>query len=246
MSSKIKLAAAAALSFFFFIQIPLAGQEDAGTRDLSFAELVLWAYGQDQELVNGLQYYNRHPRSLGHPYLLEGWVHQGSVSLRGKIYPGLWLKYNIHAQQVEVEYQTVNGADNQVILVSDRVDNFSIGKAYFERLKLEEDQERFYQVLGADRMLWYIHWSKNLVPVSGDSRFMEEFTAPKRAYFLKLDGIIYSFSSKKSFLQIFPKDYQKDLKRLIKSNNIQIRSASSEQLELFIMAASNLLNGGSQ
>jgi hypothetical protein len=245
MSSNIKLAAAA-LTLFFTFQISLAGQEGTGDGDLSFAESVLWAYGQDQELVNGLQYYNRHPRSLGHPYLLEGWVHQGSVSLRGKLYSGIWLKYDIHAQHVEVEYQTVNGADNQVILVSDRVDHFSIGNDYFERLVLEEGQAKFYQVLGQGRIIWYIQWYKNLVPVSGDSRFLEEFTSAKRNYLLELDGTIYPFSNKKSFVRLFPKSIQKDMKKLIKSNNIQIRTATSQQLELFIMAAGNLLNGGSQ
>lgn len=240
----MKLVSTAALLFLFLFQIPLAGQEPDGAPSPAYAELVEWAYGQDQELVNGLQYYNRHSRSLGHPYLLEGWVHQGSVNLRGKLYSGLWLKYDIHAQHVEVEYQNVNGGDNQVILVSDRVRDFSIGDYYFVRLKLEEGPAKFYQVLGEGRMVIYIRWSKNLVPVSGDARFIEEFSAPKRSYLLELDGTLYPFSSKKSFVQLFPKSMQKDMNRLIKSNNIQIRTASTEQLELFIIAASNLLNGG--
>ena len=242
MAINIKLVATAALLFLFLFQIPLAGQEPDGAP--SYAELVEWAYGQDQELVNGLQYYNRHPRSLGHPYLLEGWVHQGTVNLRGKLYAGLWLKYDIHSQHVEVEYQTVNGGDNQVILVSDRVRNFSIGNYYFERLKLEEGPAKYYQVLGGGRIIIFIRWHKNLVPVSGDSRFIEEFTAPKRSYLLELDGTIYPFSSKKSFVKLFPNSMQKDMKKLVKSNNLQIRTTSTEQLELFIIAASNLLNGG--
>jgi len=203
-------------------------------------------YGIHQELVNGLQYYNRNPGALGHPYLLEGLVHQGSVNLRGKIYPGLWLKYDIHDQHVEVEYQTVGGAYNQVILVNDRILWFTIDNYYFERVNLEEGEAKFYQVLGQGRMVWYIHWSKNLVPKSGDSRFMEEYTSVKRDYLLQLDGSLYPFTNKKSFVKLFPKTIQKDMKKLIKSNHIQIRSASTEQLELFLMAASNLLNGVSQ
>jgi hypothetical protein len=246
MPLNIKLAVAATFLFLYLIPVPLACQEGSIDPLPEYARLVEWAYGQDQELVNGLQYYNRHPRSLGHPYLLEGWVHQGSVNLRGKHYTGLWLKYDIHAQQVELEYQTVNGADNQVILVNDRVQNFTIEHYYFERLKLEEGPAKFYQVLGGERMIWYIHWNKKLVPVSGDSRFIEEFTSPKRSYLLELDGAIHPFNSKKDFIQLFPKSIQKDLKKLIKSNHIQIRSSSTEQLELFIIAASALLNGGTQ
>ena len=90
--------AAAMLLLLFLIQRPLFAQEEGLDQNSLFTSLAEWAYGQDQELVNGLQYYNRHPRSLGHPYLHEGLVHQGSVNLRGKLYTGLWLRYNIHEQ----------------------------------------------------------------------------------------------------------------------------------------------------
>jgi hypothetical protein len=173
--------AVAALYFIFLIYLPLACQEPAGDPVPVYAELVDWAYGQDQELVNGLQYYNRHPRSLGHPFLLEGLVHQGSVNLRGKLYAGLWLRYDIHYQQVQVEYETMGGADNQVILVNDRVTNFTMGNYYFERLRLEEGPAKFYQVLGEGRLIWYIHWKKTLIPLVGDSRFIEEYSSPKRS-----------------------------------------------------------------
>jgi hypothetical protein len=244
MSYPVKLAVVTAFLVWVLFPECLSAQETSEAEPMDFAELVEWAYGQDQELVNGLQYYNRHPRSLGHPYLLEGWVHQGSVNIRGKVYPGIWLKYDIHAQHVEVEYRTVGGADNQVILVSDRVRNFYIGTYYFERLELEEGIPRFYQVLGEGRMIWYIHWEKTLVPKSGDARFIEEYTSPKRNYLLKLDGRMYPFRGKKDFVGLFPKDMQKDMKRLIKNSQIQIRSAPTEQLELFIIAAGNLLNAG--
>lgn len=236
-----------AISILFLlamIQAHMLAQEEGGEQNLLFTSLVEWAYGQDQELVNGLQYYNRHPRSLGHPYLHEGLVHQGSVNIRGKLYNGLWLRYDIHQQQVEVEYRTIGGADNQVILVNDRIRYFTIGSSYFERLELEKGQPRFYQVLGQDPMVWYIHWERNLVPKSGDVRFIEEYTSPKRTYLLKLNGVLHPFSNRKSFVQLFPKSVHKDLKKLMKSSQLRIRSASPEQLELFIMATSNLLKGG--
>jgi len=248
MNKDVRRAFTVAILFFCIFQVPLTAQQDTDS-SRGYDELVHWAYGQDQELVNGLQYYNRHPRSLGHPYLLEGWVHQGSVSIRGKLYRDIWLKYNIYAQQVEVEYRTMGGADNQVILVSDRVDEFYIGNYFFKKLKLEEDlneevdDEQFYQLIGQGRLVWYIRWEKKLVPLVGDPMFIEEYTSPKRSYLLELDGSSHPFSNKKSFIKLFPESIQKDIKRLIKSNQLQIRTASTEQLELFLMAASNILEG---
>ncbi len=245
MGFDIRKAAGAALFLLCMILLPLQGQESSEGSSLPFADLVYWAYGQDQELVNGMQYYNKHPRSLGHPYLMEGWVHQGSVIIRGKLYSGVWLKYDIHKQQVEVEYQTMSGADNQVILVGDRLDEFTIGEHYFKRMQLDEEVgEQFYQVIGEGKMILYIQWEKRLVPVSGDSRFIEEFTSPKRSYMLGMEGSVQPFSSKKSFVALFPKGVQKDMKRLIKQNHLLIRTASTQQLELFMIAAGNLLEGG--
>jgi hypothetical protein len=245
MKFDVPRALAMATLLFCLVQFPLHGQEPSADSPPGYGELVDWAYGQDQELVNGLQYYNRHPRSLGHPYLLEGWVHEGSVRIRGKFYNNIWLKYDIYVQQLEVEYQTINGADNQVVLVSDRVNDFYIGSYYFKKLKLVEEleDEQFYQIIGGGRLVWYIRWEKKLVPISGNPRFIEEFTSPKRHYLLELDGSVHPFSNKKSFIDLFPESLQKDIKKLIKSNQLQIRSASTEQLELFIMAASNILEG---
>lgn len=225
------------------IQLPVYGQlitEPAGT---GYSDLVVRSYGQDQELVNGMQYYNKNPRAMGHPYLMEGWVHQGSVRLRGKLYDGIWLKYDIHAQQVEVEYRTMAGADNQVVLVGDRLDEFTIGDQYFRRMLLEGEEEQIYQVIGNGRMILYIGWRKKLIPVSGDSRFIEEFTPPKRNFLLELDGTLYPFNNKKSYVKIFPKTIQKDMKRLIRNNHLLIRTATVEELELFLTASQNLVEG---
>jgi hypothetical protein len=242
MKIDIPKAVFAAILSLFINHASMTAQQAQEAR-WDYADLAVWAYGQDQELVNGLQYYDRHPKALGHPYLLEGWVHEGSVNIRGKIYSDLWLKYDIFTQQVEVEYRTMNGADNQVILVSDRVKNFSIGNYHFESLTLEEDlnQASFYQVVGDGPVVLYIYWYKNLVPTSGDPRFIEEFTSAKRKYFLVMNGAVHPFNNKKSFVKLFPDRLQKEIKRLAKSNQVVFRTASPEQLELFTLAAGKLV-----
>ena len=243
MRSDLRILLLPAILFASLIQQPLYGQLRMERPSNDFTELVDRAYGQDQELVNGMQYYNRNPRAMGHPYLLEGWVHEGSVRIRGKLYPDVWLRYDIEAQQVEVEYRTMSGADNQVILVLDRLDEFTIGDQQFKRIQLDGEQEQIYQFIGDGRMILYIGWRKKLVPVSGDSRFIEEFSPPKRMYYLDLDGTVYPFSNKKSFVGLFPKEIQKDMRKLIKSNRLLIRTASVKELELFLMAANRLLEG---
>ncbi len=221
---------------------PALGQQASSDTQLSFPALVDRAYGQDQELVNGLQYFNHHPRSLGNPYLIDGFVRPGWVSIRGVIYKNIWLRYDIYYQQVEVEYRTLNGADNQVVLVGDRLDHFQIGEHFFRNLSFAGQKEQFYQVIGSGSLVCYIHWEKKLVPISGNSRFIEEFTQAKRQYWLELNGKISEFQSKKDFIKLFPEARKKEMKRLVRQNNLQFRMASPAQLKLFLIAASNLLN----
>jgi hypothetical protein len=228
--------------FYLAPSLPASGQQASSDSSPGFQMLVDRAYGQDQELVNGKQYYDHHPRSLGNPYLLEGFVHQGSVNIRGVTYYNVWLRYDIYYQQVEVEYSTLGGADNQVVLVNDRLKEFRIGQYAFKNLSFQGEEKRIYQVIGSERLICYISWEKKLIPRVGDSKFTEQYTPPKRKYLLELDGEIHEFQSKRDFIKLFPESQRKAIKRLVRQNNMQFRIASPEQLNLFLMAASKLLN----
>ena len=235
-------ALAVAALLYLASNFPALGQQASADPLPGFQILVDRAYGQDQELVNGKQYYDHHPRSLGNPYLLEGFVHQGSVNIRGVTYFNVWLRYDIYNQQVEVEYTTLGGADNQVVLVNDRLKEFRIGQYVFRNLNFQGEEKRIYQVIGSERLICYIIWEKKLIPRVGDARYTEQFTPPKREYRLELDGQIHEFQSKRDFVKLFPEVHKKAIKRLVRQNNMQFRIASPEQLNLFLMAASKLLN----
>lgn len=224
--------------------LALRGQNTAADPMKKYVKLVVQTYGQDQELVNGMQYYNRHPLSMGNPYLLEGRMSLGSITIRGESYQDVWLRYDIHSQQVEVEYQTINGAGNQVILVSDRLDKFTIGELFFRKMTIDMEREQIFQVIDAGRLIFYISWEKRLVPVSGNSKFIEEFTSAKRSYQLEMDGSVHVFKNKKRFIKLFPEIIQKDVKKLFRKHNIYFRTASPAQLERFMQEVSGLLNKG--
>ena len=226
----------------FISNLTLRSQNIAADPMKEYAKLVVQTYGQDQELVNGMQYYNRHPLSMGNPYLLEGSLRQGSVTIRGEHYQNVRLRYDIHSQMVEVKYQTIYGADNQVILVGDRLEEFTIGELFFRKMTIEEGLEQIFQVTGAGRLVFYISWEKRLIPVSGNSRFIEEFTKTKRSYLLEMDGTIHLFKNKRRFIKLFPERLKKDVKRLIRKYSIHFRTASPGQLERFMQAVSGLLN----
>ena len=76
----------------------------------------------------------------------------------------------------------------------------------------------------------------------GDARFTEQYTPPKRKYLLELDGKTHEFQGKRDFVKLFPEVHKKAIKRLVRQNNMQFKIASPEQLNLFLTAASKLLN----
>jgi len=119
---------------------------------------------------------------------------------------------------------------------------FNFIKYAFKNLSFQGEEKRIYQVIGSERLICYISWEKKLIPRVGDSKFTEQYTPPKRKYLLELDGENHEFQSKRDFIKLFPESHRKAIKRLVRQNNMQFRIASPEQLNLFLMAASKLLN----
>jgi len=228
--------------FCIFPNLPLWCQGTQADLREEYAKLVLQSYGQDQELVNGKQYYNIHLLSSGNPYLLGGPTHKGSVTINGKQYEDIRLRYDIYYQQLEVDYQTINGANNEVILVSDRLDEFTVGELLFRRIVNNEGQGQFYQEIGDGKLVVYVSWEKKLVPVSGDSQILEYFTSAKRSYLVQLDGTDHTFKNRKQFIKLLPEVLQKDVKKLMKSYNINLSNASPAQLTVLMEAVSDYTN----
>ena len=74
--------------------IPVNGQQN------SFTAQVSKAYGPSQELVNGLQFYNKHLLVQGHPYFLDESFVNGYVILNGQEFSNVRIRYDIYSQHV--------------------------------------------------------------------------------------------------------------------------------------------------
>ncbi len=229
---------------FIIIQVPLSGQQlnaDASPDD--FTDLVKNTFGLDQELVNGEQYYNKHPRSKFHPYFSEPGFQFGSVTLRTKIYKGVRLKYDLYSQHVEIEYENIVGGNNQVISVTDWVEAFSFGNFQFEKLNLEGEEDMFYQVIDTDHFTCYIYWEKGLVPINGSTTYTEQFTDEKRTLYLLLNKKPVGFSSRSDFAGHFPEANKKEIKKALKKSQFKFRTASPAEIVRMMESVSNILEG---
>lgn len=219
----------------FFLFATLAGQ---GT----FPDLVENAYGLDQNLVNGIQYSNRYMRSQGHPYFLEDRFKNGSVSIDGKIYQNVQLKYDLLLQRVEIKHKKYLSGIYRYVTVSDRMEAFSLGEYEFRKLKIQEDTERYYQFINTRHFTCFVHWEKKLVPLDNSVIYIDHFTNPRLYYWLELNGEIIAFNNRRTFARLFPMNMQREILKLFRQRHISFRNVGPDEILRTMEMVANLFN----
>ncbi len=204
-------------------------------------EYISRAHGPDQELINGIQYYNPHYRVTGHPYLMGEEAFPGSLYLSGKTYEGLQLHYDIYDQHLVLDYRTKFGGINKIILSPIRIESFSLDGFGFRKLNLDKNGPLYYQVIRAGELTCYVHWRKGLIPNRMDLRSLGDFTLPIRTYYLDKNGCVQSFSNRGSFAALFPVEARKEIKRFMRINRIRFRKADPRELTTLIEYVYTLL-----
>jgi hypothetical protein len=227
--------AAATCIIIFFVAWPVNGQQS------SFAARVRKAYGPNQELVNGVQYYNKHMQVENHPYFLDGNFVNGSVDINGRRFSDVQVRYDTYSQHLEVEYETFSEATNSLVAVNDHIDGFTHGHHLFQKLDLE-GVPKYYQVIETEQFSCYIHWSKNLDRITYSNFYAEQFTDAEGHFLLQLNGHTVEFKNRRSFSACFQEAHQKQIRRMLRQKNFSFRKASADEIVRTMHAVSNLLN----
>ena len=215
--------------------------QDTGSRDRSMEQLMDHAYGPDQSLINGLQFYDRYLGVMGHPYLWEDRFREGSVTIGGMKHEGLELKYDLVEQEVVVKYTGGDGLINLVVTVPEHLEAFSVGPVLFRRLRINGTEGRFYQVVPTDHFDGYIHWEKKRVMINGNTRYREKCTDAAGHYLLWVDGEWRSYRNRRSFLRCFPVDWRREIRATLRSQNVQLGQASPEEMIRWLEAVSETI-----
>lgn len=215
----------------------LTGHLTAQTPDRTGPELdslsryIHMKHGLDQELFNGLQYYERYAHFLGDPYFPENVFYHGAITLRGTEHTGVQLKFDIYAQQLILEYTDFQGRYNQLIIDPVHIDAFQLGSYRFDKFSLTGEEPVFYQVVHAGPVTCYIHWEKHLTSTSYDFQFTHEFTKPAGTLYLKYRGQTYPVTSRKVLSGIFPDPLQRKIRRYLRQERYSFREADLPQIQ---------------
>ena len=207
----------------------------------SLREYIDQKQGPDQELLNGQQFYVRHYRLGNHTYLGGEECMQGSVILSGKEYSGLRLNYDIYDQRLVLEYNRTRGGINRIFLDPLLVDAFTLGGLDFKKISLNSKGALYSQVIMTDSLKCYNHWKKELIQERRNPSDYGHFTKPIRTSYLEYNGHIISFTNRRSFASLLPKQMRKGIRRFLWEEGIRFRQASPYEMTRLLSYISGIL-----
>lgn len=196
--------------------------------------------GLDQELINGIQYYNPYVQYKGDPFFPENVFYEGSLNYKGIQYDQLRLKYDCYAQELILEYKDFNGRYNHLLLDSMFIDSFGLEGHRFQKLSLFGDKPVYYQVVNSGPITCYVYWKANLTSVSYDFQYTHEFSEPAGKFFIAYKGQVKSLRNKKSYRSLFSESMQGEIKKYMRRQRFSFRVADPTDIQELLSFTSKL------
>ncbi len=176
---------------------------------------------RDQVLFNGRVWRNLYTRIIGNQFLFSADFLQGSVTMNGTKFQGLYLLYDIHDDEI-----LTPGSDNTILrLNKEMVDSFSLiyqMKEYrFTKIAVDTAKGDFeyVNILYSGKTALYIKYNKLIALLEVDDKY-DKFYEVSRIYFIK-NGEIHPVKFKRDLLKNM-EDHKVQVKNFIRKNNIVI------------------------
>lgn len=198
-------------------------------------------YGFDQLLVNGVCFEDYYQGSIGHPFLFEDQFVKGSMEFRGRTYKGLDLKYDIYKQQVVV-FVTQDNSNIWIMPPKEFISSFSLGDHLFKEYTFQ-GISRFYQVIiDSENLKCLYYWSK--IRYDSDHQKIynsSRFTDGERKSYLLIGKSLEKYNDNQSFVNLFPREHQLQIKQYLKSNKIKVNNSSDFEMAKLLSFCETLL-----
>jgi hypothetical protein len=212
-----------------------AQDHDEGTDQDSLSEYIERKHGLDQELINGIQFYQRNVQFRGDPYFPEDKLYPGTVTVKGTVYDDVQLKYNCYFQDIILQYTNLDGNDNLLILNNEHIDSFRLGTCCFTRKSFMAGDPLYYQVFSFGPVTLYVHWEKSSRRLNYFyQNYTSEYTRLFRHYFVANAGQIRPLTGKMAFLSVLPDSLKKEAKKYFKKQRLSLRSAGPSDLQQLV------------
>jgi hypothetical protein len=182
---------------------------------------------ENQVLYNGKLWRNIYFMVQDDQFLFSKEFLPGSVSIRGKMFANIYLKYDI----LKDELLTPVDPGGILQLNKEMVDSFTItfqDKSY-QFIKMQEDSlkgsKRYFNVLYKGKTALYLKYNKKIEKLAVEGKY-DKFYPVNRIYFMK-ENILYPVASKSELLRVLTED-KAMLKNFIRKNKLDVSEKTPE------------------
>ncbi|UCH15754.1 MAG: hypothetical protein JSV22_07245 [Bacteroidales bacterium] len=191
-------------------------------------------YNLDGHLISGRKYFNRYPNAPGHPFFSSDEFKQGKVIVNGILYNDVLLKFDIVNQELVLQFSNVHGGNDQIILSSENISEFELDGRVFRKYEFPGKGKTYLQVLADNKITCLYSWKKSLISqrysLDNPYKYSEQVS---KAYLL-INNHFIGFRGNSSFLKIFPGELHQEIKRFLKTNKINLKSASDNTVRQLV------------
>lgn len=189
---------------------------------------------EDKRYINGFLYTESFTGTVGHPFFLSESWYSSSLSMDGREYEEINLRYDLYRDQVLFNHIHRSGS-YIVVLNKTLIEGFVIEGHPFRKLPLEGHlsaimKEGYYELLSEGKASFYVKWQKRLSDPSPDSQ--GEFSLFNEWYILN-NGEVRKVSGKSGLLKAL-EDHKKEIKSFIRENRMVIKSGKELEVKRII------------
>lgn len=192
-------------------------------------------YGNDPLLYNGKVYsYFPPPGTGGNQFLKGEDAVSGTAVIRGNTFENLMLKYDIFNQKLIMVYQNNVGGENQLVVSDAWLESFTLARANFQILAIDDTTSHIYQVLGNGHKKLLYDWHKRLYLSNRYGATNHIFTEPMRSMYLYNGEEKLKFTNNRSFVKLFGKTNQPVLRKFLRKNHIDVKKADDTAMVILL------------
>ncbi|MEE4258167.1 MAG: hypothetical protein V2I62_00280 [Bacteroidales bacterium] len=234
----------------FVISIPheVKAQENAPDINGNLQSLVLHTdslLGADDELVNGKIYIQKNLLAEGHPFFLTNAWQPASIIINGKLHDGLFLKYDIHADEIVLKAERKRGGASVISLNNEFIESFYLKDRYFTNsmaFDVKGIETDFVEPLYQGSFIFFVSYKKSYNNDYNTKTPYGSYGKTTTSYFILEDHQLSYISSKKAMLKYFD-PYKKSIKKFMKKSKIKYSKASFGQLHNLMQYCDELTKG---
>jgi hypothetical protein len=180
----------------------------------------------NQRLYNGKIWRNQYYLVKDDQFLYSKEFLPGSISMRGKFFPGITLKYDLYKDEILTPTQ-----DGVLQLNKEMIDSFSLeyNQRKFDFIKLQEDTVKksvtFFNVVYKGKTALLIRYSKKIDKLAVEGKY-DQFYQISRVFLLKGNRLL-QVTGKNDLLTFMAED-KTQIKEFMKANKIKVSEKDPE------------------